>query len=150
MGRAAEQMRNRCLPQTIANLAPGRWENVGIKPEPASDDEGGETAIDPVSDPESTGIPLVPKPIVVLSQLVFASQAESAGAGVRRRNLHVDALAEFKSSRLRQGDLDRQDPGVDRTAGVRRTGATAHHGIRDLLDRPAPLRWTLPFRRDRH
>ena len=71
-----------------------------------ADDEGGETAIDPVSDPESNGIPLVPKPIVVVSQLVFASQAESAGAIVRRRDLDVDALAEPEGRRARQRNPD--------------------------------------------
>ena len=68
---------------------------------------------------------------------------------IRRRDLDVDALAELERSRLRQGDLDRQDAGVDRTAGVRRAGATAHHGIGDLLDRAVPLRWAVPLRRDR-
>ena len=61
----------------------------------------------------------------------------------------VDALAELERSRLRQGDLDRQDTGVDRSAGVRWAGAAAHHGIGDLLDRAVPFRWAAPLRSDR-
>jgi hypothetical protein len=56
----------------------------------------------------------------------------------RPRDLHLDALPELERRGLEQGDLDEEDAGIDRAAGVLGAELPADDDVGDLLDPAAP------------
>ena len=75
-----------------------------------------------------------------------ASQAESEGAGIRRCDLDLDALAELQRRRLVKAILTGRTRASIGRPGSAGAGAAADDGIGDLLDRAVPRLGRTPRR----